>query len=117
LTAADVSSKELMNCPGNAETRPALPGRHISEDQDRLIAEVLSEYDRTSQLRPLGTHPVPGTRAQMKATARCIAGGSDGRAMEAPGRGTEAPKRASDLERTTGFEPATPTLARLCSTS
>ena len=36
---------------------------------------------------------------------------SDGYGRNGPGRGTEAPEGASDLERTTGFEPATPTLA------
>ena len=41
----------------------------------------------------------------------------EGLEMEGPSRESETPTRASDLERTTGFEPATPTLARLCSTS
>ena len=34
-----------------------------------------------------------------------------------PGGGSRSSDKASDVERTTGFEPATPTLARWCSTN
>ena len=116
------STKELMVRMGHANPRAALLYQHATEDRDRSIAEALSELARVATTLPL--RPLPGPLNDSEDDAVHDAeiaphriGPRDGRAMEAPRRGTEAPKRASDLERTTGFEPATPTLARLCSTS
>jgi hypothetical protein len=112
------STKELMVRMGHANPLAALLYQHAIEDWDRAIAEALSDLARTAKIRPL--RPVPeswddGGTALHRDSSRH--GPRDGRDMDGPGRGTAAPKGAADLERTTGFEPATPTLARLCSTS
>jgi len=116
------STKELMVRIGHANPRAALIYQHATAERDKAIAESLSELagrSRTPHLRsvprpPDGGREVPGTDEEGPVERF---GPRDGFAMDGPGRGTEAPEGASDLERTTGFEPATPTLARLCSTS
>ena len=115
---AGASTKELMVRMGHANPRAALIYQHATAEQDKAIAQALPELAGPSQtppVRPVSGSPddneeVPGTNAEES-------GPRDGRDMKGPERGTEAPERASDLERTTGFEPATPTLARLCSTN
>jgi integrase len=112
------STKELMVRMGHANPRAALVYQHATEDRDRFIAEALSELAKAAEIRPLRSLPDSSDKVENDGEiGRHRTGPRDGRDLEAPGRGTEAPKRASDLERTTGFEPATPTLARLCSTS
>ena len=116
------STKELMVRMGHANPRAALIYQHATAERDKAIADALSVLagtSRTPHLRSVPRPPddgreVPGT-SEKGPKARF--GPRDGFAMEVPERASEAPERASDLERTTGFEPATPTLARLCSTS
>jgi integrase len=115
---AGASTKELMVRMGHANPRAALIYQHATAERDKAIAGALSELAGRSRTPPLRL--VSGTSDDNEEVPAATAEGSgprDGRAMEGPERASEAPERASDLERTTGFEPATPTLARLCSTS
>jgi len=115
---AGASTKELMVCMGHANPRAALIYQHATTERDKAITQALSELAAPSQ-KP-DQQPVPDPTNDDVEGSAATDGGSGprhGRAMEGPGNGTGAPERASDLERTTGFEPATPTLARLCSTS
>ncbi len=115
---AGASTKELMVRMGHANPRAALIYQHATAERDKAIAEALSELaarPRNPHLRPVPSPAGPwrgGPRGRRR-RSRPARGTRDAR----PDRATEAPERASDLERTTGFEPATPTLARLCSTS
>ena len=63
--------------------------------------------------RPLigGTSPFPRTPSPGRVFESLVFSGADGK------RGASLPLSALFMERETGFEPATPTLARLCSTS
>ncbi len=81
--ATGASTKELMSRMGHANPRAALLYQHATADRDRAIAKALSELAKPASIRPLG-------RAS----------------------GPEHGGTPSDLERTTGFEPATLTLAR-----
>ena len=103
---------------GHANPRAALIYQHATAERDRAIAQALSELAVPSQKSPgQKVSSSPKDNGEESAATMEGSGPRDGRAMEGPENGTEAPERASDLERTTGFEPATPTLARLCSTS
>jgi len=115
---AGASTKELMVRMGHANPRAALIYQHATAERDKAIAQALSELaapSRKSAQQPI-SDPFIDDGEGSAGTDEGF-GARDGRAMEGPGNGTEAPERASDLERTTGFEPATPTLARLCSTN
>ena len=115
---AGASTKELMVRMGHANPRAALIYQHATAERDKAIAQALSELAAPSQKSAERPHSGTSIDDGVKSAAADEGSGPrDGRAMEGPEHGTEAPERASDLERTTGFEPATPTLARLCSTN
>ena len=116
-----VSTKELMVRMGHANSRAALIYRHATAERDVVIAEALSVLagtSRTPHLRSVHARPTTaGSSRNERRRTQSTTRPRQGLAMDGPKSGTKAPERASDLERTTGFEPATPTLARLCSTS
>ena len=115
---AGASMKELMIRMGHANPRAALIYQHATAERDKAIAEALSELAGRSRTPPLRLVPgMPNMDEEVPGATAEGSGARDGRPMDGPDRESEAPERASDLERTTGFEPATPTLARLCSTS
>ena len=112
------STKERMVRMGHANPRAALIYQHATAERDKAIANALSELarlPRTPHLRSVPSPPHGGE--DDSGTTAAGSGPRDGCTMEGPDHASEAPERASELERTTGFEPATPTLARLCSTS
>jgi hypothetical protein len=112
------STKELTVRMGHANPQAALIYQHVTAERDKAIAQALSELAAPSQKSAQQPHSgLSIDDGEGSAATDEGSGPRDGRAMEGPENGTEAPERASDLERTTGFEPATPTLARLCSTS
>jgi len=105
--------KELMIRMGHANPRAALIYQHATAERDKAIAEALSELAGRSRTPPLRLVPgMPNMDEEVPGATAEGSGARDGRPMDGPDRESEAPERASDLERTTGFEPATPTLAR-----
>ena len=120
--ATSASTKELMVRMGHANPRAALIYQHATAERDKAIAESLYELAGRSRTPHLRSVPHPSDEGKEdpgpgEGEAIARSGPRDRFAMDGPEREAEAPERASDLERTTGFEPATPTLARLCSTN
>jgi hypothetical protein len=96
-------------------------GRHLEEvNTDLGHSSIRVASDRYDHLFPEGRAPIADA---LDATYRETPAAQPRPKSEiaAPGDANQRPREAADLrtvrERTTGFEPATPTLARLCSTS
>jgi hypothetical protein len=112
---------ELMHRAGHRSPVAALRYQHATSDRDRAFTDALSELGRKAtivSIRPADQPPIRDKRTGSipRTPARWARDGGFSRpsrtGLGSPCRAPDLPRRSNTLERTTGFEPATLTLAR-----
>ena len=117
------TTRELMARLGHASPAAALRYQHATLDRDRALAQALAELPHRpapAPLRPVPDRACPIRPDEDAAPGTGVAGASSeiahGSRTAPPdateGRPESRPSPGSSLERTTGLEPATLTLAR-----